>query len=201
MSPEYYAKRLSACYPLTYPATAEELEAICADRGAYLQRVHRLGEWGLYFRCPEAVILLDEAAPPYVLAHELYHHLVADLAEWGDVDEAVTVYVFTPCGRQRQEQDANHFAELLCGPPPSGLLQPRRATRPSAPARNSLPRLDEPAPLPAPVFAKPDDSWEKAQQSLRRILELWSAEAERDGPRRGRKQRAGWLEPEPVPDE
>jgi hypothetical protein len=112
--PEYYAERVREYYGLSFPAAREELIDACWDRGAAVAFDHLHGG-GYYLRLPESLICLDYGAAPFVIAHELYHHIMADLAEWDD-DLSVALYVFTPHGRSRQERDANRFAELLCGP-------------------------------------------------------------------------------------
>lgn len=113
MDPEYAAQRLWWEHHLSRPVVMDELLAICAERGCPV-KWGRLRGKGYYLRFPEPVIFLDHQATTFVLAHELYHHLSADAAEWSDEDELVAIYVYTAHGRSQQERDANRFAELLC---------------------------------------------------------------------------------------
>lgn len=113
MDPDYLAERVCAHHGFARPLSLLEVLAVCEERGVPV-RWGRFRGGGYYLRLPEPLILLDYDAGPFVAAHELYHHLSADLAEWDD-DEHLAVYVFTPNGRSQQERDANRFAELLCG--------------------------------------------------------------------------------------
>jgi hypothetical protein len=115
MDPEYLAERLRSHHDLSTPAALDQLLEICRERGCPV-RWGRFAGQGYYLRLPEPLILLDHQAGASVLAHELYHHLIADLDEWaGGEDETLALYIYTPRGRSQQERDANHFAQLLCG--------------------------------------------------------------------------------------
>src|SRR5690606_18547633 len=112
--PEYYALRIKDYYHLSTPATRDELLDVCHDRGAAVVGV-RLYGGGYYLRLPEPLIVIDPGAPAFVLAHELYHHIMADLAEWDECGR-LALYVFSAQCRTQHEADANRFAALLCEP-------------------------------------------------------------------------------------
>ncbi|MDO8613562.1 MAG: hypothetical protein Q7R32_12185 [Dehalococcoidia bacterium] len=106
MSPAYYAARLQQEHALPSPATMESLLAVCAARGVPVIRSPRLRHPGAYLRLPEPLIVLRPDAPAYVLAHELAHDVLAEVAplapgaQWVGADEPF----------------AEAFAAALCGP-------------------------------------------------------------------------------------
>ena len=169
MSPAYYAARLRQEHALPYPATTAALLAVCAARGVPVIRSPRLRHPGVYARLPEPLIVLRPDAPAYVLAHELAHDVLAEIAplapgaQWIGADEAFS--------------DA--FAAALCGPMPRFLRQDRRPCpvfRSEKLDRKPEPDLEFEDELPAPGALDP---------ALLRLIDLLCTEArERKGRRR-----------------
>lgn len=99
-------------YPVSDRATWEELLAVAAARGIRVMLDFDLEAPGYYLPWPEKVIALAGMSA-HVLAHELLHDLL-----WGESGAGV-VYGFPGfggCGKEVEEEAAQEFAELLCGP-------------------------------------------------------------------------------------
>ena len=104
----YLAARIRAEHPLSTPAATEELLAVCEQRGVIVIRSAEIHGSG-YYSVHDQAIVLHWDAPAWVLAHELYHHLVADN------EEHEIIYTFPDFGDGDDEEQAELFAWLLCG--------------------------------------------------------------------------------------
>lgn len=106
----YLARRMRHLYDLSAPAEEEELLRVCEERGATVYRSLTLAGPGYYLPWPDPVIVLRWNASPWVLAHELYHHIVTENQGYG------VVYAFPEFVDSDLEEQAQLFAWLLCSP-------------------------------------------------------------------------------------
>lgn len=112
----FFAERLRHNYGLSTPATTAELEWVCRCEGVVIQVVPKgaLNGDGHCIYHPKPVIILERGYTRFVLAHELYHHLVADR----NAADAWPGYAGTREMRKAlEERDAVRFAEILCTAP------------------------------------------------------------------------------------
>lgn len=110
---ELLARQVQREHDLSGPATTAQLIAICAQRGCPVLRSYTLEREGYYLRTevgPLIVVRWDTG--PHVLAHELYHHLVADNEGFG------VIYSYPVWVETETEAAAQRFAHLLCAPLP-----------------------------------------------------------------------------------
>lgn len=112
----FLARRIRREYALSARATYSELLAVCEARGVDVVESASLIEAGCYVQLPDTrlpdvrpVIIVRQGMGAFVLAHELYHHLIADNSEWG------VVYLFPRWVECPIEAAAHRFAALLCG--------------------------------------------------------------------------------------
>lgn len=102
---------LRSRYKLSERATWEELEDICWAENIRVRMFQTLTRPGYcWITRFGPLICLRAGVPASVLAHELYHALVADRSGYG----LVYTYPDYPTSDQR-ELAAHRFAELLCG--------------------------------------------------------------------------------------
>jgi len=107
----FLARRVGVEDALSPRATEGELLAVCARRGVQVARNAGLRGPGYYRSWPIPQMVLRPDAPPHIAAHELYHHLLADNAEYGITYEPPDWYP------GELEEAANRFARLVCGEP------------------------------------------------------------------------------------
>jgi|SRR4051794_4875249 len=104
----YLARRVRAEHHLSERATEAELLRVCEQRGVEVRRRPLIGP-GYYCSRPYPFMVVRPDAPPRVWAHELFHHLIADNAEYG-------VFYHRPeFLEEHPEKLACRFQELLCG--------------------------------------------------------------------------------------
>lgn len=104
------SRRIRAEHVLSRRATWQQLLHVCEQRGAVVVISHRLIGAGYYLPWPIPLIIVRWNAGPHVLAHELYHHLIADNEGCG------IVYCYPDFTEDDEEAAANRFARYLCGP-------------------------------------------------------------------------------------
>jgi hypothetical protein len=105
----YLAARVNQEHTLSEPPTEVELLAVCSQRGVQVATSDALSGPGYYRSQPHPLIVVRTGVSGFVTAHELFHHLVADNAEYGIRYEAPEWSCVNP------EAAADRFAGLLCG--------------------------------------------------------------------------------------
>jgi hypothetical protein len=106
----YLALRVRTEHSLDGPASTSDLIQVCSQRGCPVVRAPSLGDQGYYLASPQGSwIVLRQDAGPRVLAHELFHHLVTDNADYG------VFYTLPDFSLGCEEEGANRFAWLMCG--------------------------------------------------------------------------------------
>lgn len=105
----YFSRRLRLLYPVSDQATAEELIAVCRDRGWDVEWEARLVGAGYAGGMWEADIFLRVGAGAEEVAEELFHTWVAENAYWG------INYEPPEWEPEDEESEARRFREEVCG--------------------------------------------------------------------------------------
>lgn len=129
----FFAERIRAERHVSRPATWRQILAACEQRGVRVVVSNALVGAGYYIQHPlfDALIVVRHDVPPRVLAHELYHHLVRENEGYG------ILYTYPHWIEGDEEEAAERFAELLCGP--ETARKPDRLHSPPETAARPLP--------------------------------------------------------------